>query len=489
MRETIESAAMAVLLAVGLKYFLVEAFEIPTPSMQPTLMGSPAAGVHDRILVDKAAYLLREPKRWDVAIFRYPLNRSQDYVKRIVGIGGDRLRIIGGDVYRVFPRKKGPPRYEILRKPEGLQERLWRRIYSTGDPDARAGFPPETADRGLWKWEGRSLVAEDTGQGARIAMRPPDGLTNRYWHGYPDGIRDRIREGRRQMGGGDPPRSVGDLRLRMTAAPGPGCEALVLEETARFPVGPARRYRLELDFGKREVVLSYDRVRGERVLSGGLRRKAPLPGDRGPLELVFVYRDGRLEGRVGETALSLDPPNPRPSALSSVGLHLRTRGGKIRFTDIRLDRDLYYTTDGVEGRTIEVPEGHFFMLGDNTQASADSRLWSSLSLWADAEGRLVPKGTEGAREIVGNYRAIPPDMPPDPDENPVVVRLRNRIVFTDLHGEEHVLIGGPEDLRRALEAAPPKPTPFVPRDYVLGRAFATFWPANPFGVFRIGLIR
>jgi hypothetical protein len=77
LRELVESIGMAILMAIGLKYFLVEAYSIPSPSMQPTLLGSTAAGAYDRILVNKAAYLLSDPDRWQVAVFRYPHNRSQ----------------------------------------------------------------------------------------------------------------------------------------------------------------------------------------------------------------------------------------------------------------------------------------------------------------------------------------------------------------------------------------------------------------------------
>ena len=74
-RNALESAGMAVLMAVLLKYFALEAYIIPTPSMQPTMMGSPEAGEADRILVDKVYYLLHEPKRFDIVVFRYPVRQ------------------------------------------------------------------------------------------------------------------------------------------------------------------------------------------------------------------------------------------------------------------------------------------------------------------------------------------------------------------------------------------------------------------------------
>lgn len=65
-RENIDALAIAVLMAVLMKYFAIEAYQIPTSSMQPVMMGSKAAGVYDRILVDKSRYILpwNEPERW-----------------------------------------------------------------------------------------------------------------------------------------------------------------------------------------------------------------------------------------------------------------------------------------------------------------------------------------------------------------------------------------------------------------------------------------
>ena len=69
--------------------------------MQPTLMGSSEADVYDRILVDKLIQTWREPKRWDITVFKYPLQKNQNYVKRIGGMPGDRLTIAGGNLYQV----------------------------------------------------------------------------------------------------------------------------------------------------------------------------------------------------------------------------------------------------------------------------------------------------------------------------------------------------------------------------------------------------
>jgi signal peptidase I len=83
---------------------LVQAFIVPTPSMDATVR------VGDHLLVDKLSYapsgsisrhLLRytEPKRGDVIVFRYPMDIQQNYVKRVMGVPGDRIHIVNKVVY------------------------------------------------------------------------------------------------------------------------------------------------------------------------------------------------------------------------------------------------------------------------------------------------------------------------------------------------------------------------------------------------------
>ena len=88
-----------------LSYFLMELFRIPSGSMMPTLL------VGDFILVNKFAYGIRlpvlnkkivaidEPERGDVVVFRYPKNPSVDYIKRVVGLPGDKVGYYNKIVY------------------------------------------------------------------------------------------------------------------------------------------------------------------------------------------------------------------------------------------------------------------------------------------------------------------------------------------------------------------------------------------------------
>ena len=101
-----------ILAVLVFRSFLLEPFRIPSGSMMPTLL------VGDFVLVNKFAYGLRlpvtntkildtgEPKRGDIAVFRYPLNPKEDYIKRIVGLPGDTIKVVGESVC-IIPHGSG----------------------------------------------------------------------------------------------------------------------------------------------------------------------------------------------------------------------------------------------------------------------------------------------------------------------------------------------------------------------------------------------
>jgi signal peptidase I len=97
--EYAEAIIIAILIAVVVRTFVVQAFKIPSRSMVPTLL------VGDHILVNKFIYgvkvpFLRKtiipitnPQRGDIVVFIYPNDRSKDYIKRVIGVSGDKIEI------------------------------------------------------------------------------------------------------------------------------------------------------------------------------------------------------------------------------------------------------------------------------------------------------------------------------------------------------------------------------------------------------------
>lgn len=174
-RETVESVIVAFVLAFLFRTFEAEAFVIPTGSMAPTLMGKhkdvdcPMCGYRypvsasdrndvpshvyrstcpmcrftadlergnpqgesypsfdgDRILVAKFPYDLAEPKRWDVIVFKYPNDATQNYIKRLVGLPGETISIDSGDLWLRQP----DGHFEIARKPPEKIRAMLQPVY------------------------------------------------------------------------------------------------------------------------------------------------------------------------------------------------------------------------------------------------------------------------------------------------------------------------------------------------------------------------
>jgi signal peptidase I len=140
-KEWIEPFLIAAVVALFIRQFAVEAFKIPSGSMIPTLL------IGDHLLVNKFIYGPRipftdtrfftweQPKRGDIIVFKYPENESKDFIKRVIGLPGDKIEIKDGvlfindqpvhvkelGIYDSGDQGARPPYYQ---KPRLLQEQL-----------------------------------------------------------------------------------------------------------------------------------------------------------------------------------------------------------------------------------------------------------------------------------------------------------------------------------------------------------------------------
>ena len=106
LREWIESIAIALIIAVFIQTFIIQAFKIPSGSMVPTFK------IGDRIFVYKFLYSaripfinfrlpildIRQPKRGDIIVFSSPEDPKKDFVKRLIALGGERVQIKDGRI-------------------------------------------------------------------------------------------------------------------------------------------------------------------------------------------------------------------------------------------------------------------------------------------------------------------------------------------------------------------------------------------------------
>jgi signal peptidase I len=104
-REYAETLVIALVIALFVRTFVVQAFKIPSSSMEPTLL------IGDHILVNKFIYGIRipvvgekvltfsKPQRGDVIVFIFPNDRSKDYIKRVIGLPGEKVEIKERKIY------------------------------------------------------------------------------------------------------------------------------------------------------------------------------------------------------------------------------------------------------------------------------------------------------------------------------------------------------------------------------------------------------
>jgi signal peptidase I len=337
-------------LVILLRWQVVSAYHIPTKSMEPTLIGDPSHG--DKILVNKLYYHLFAPERWQVAVFMRE-GDSRSLIKRITGLPEETLDIRNGDLYIDDA---------IVRKPPDIQEELLVPVFRDGrdllgdlQDDPRVGLD---AFDTLGEWteeDGRYVATPDDDGHAHLSFRRE--------------ISDEYPGGAQRADGV----LVGDLVLSFTVTPtgDTGTVGAELREhedcfDVRISVGDSGRAVLLVN--KEEVAVA------ERVfLQAGKETR-----------LRFRNIDDRLALEVdGKVVLSHDVAEPsdgdtQPAPAVILGV---TNGGAA-FEEIEIHRDLHYRSEG--SLPVRIPKGHYFMLGDNSGNSADSR-----SGWTVPEDRLI----------------------------------------------------------------------------------------------------
>ncbi len=418
-RETIESIVIAFILAFLFRTFEAEAFVIPTGSMAPTLMGrhkdlncpdcdypfqvnaseEEGGGVlvagsrcpmcrllfdtrdvarypsykGDRILVEKITYRTGEPSRWDVAVFKYPQEAATNFIKRVVGLPGETIRLQHGRVYYRPPSAAGEDFVVARKSPEKILA-MKQPVY---DNDY---VLPWMVERG-WplRWQGTDgaahwQVSEDLRRfRTQGAAEQPVWL--RYRHFVPStDEREALAAGTLPAGYRPRPQLITDFNAYNTNVNGRGFHPSGHDRTRGLGVhwvgdlivectltaeSAAGEFLLELVKGGRRMECRIDLASGEAALAiEGLegfhpRGTTPIRGP-GSYRLRFANVDDQLTLWVDGRVVAFDQPptfgplgNHRPTAADLAPVGLGSQGAAVEVSSLRILRDIYY----IAGRT------------------------------------------------------------------------------------------------------------------------------------------
>lgn len=506
-KETITSIVIAFILAFVFRGFVIEAFLIPTGSMAPTLMGAhmrftgPSTGytwpvgphyysrddqgmlqgaplsiqgnrdmpvvVHDpmtgvtsgeelqnydgvplrsgdRIFVLKYLYALLGPERFDVIVFKNPTNPQENYIKRLVGLPGEQVALIDGDVFArpaVGHDASEDDRtsesnawttdgWTIARKPERVQRAVWQPVFDTRFTPANASKDGRRWFTSPWMSQGPGWQIEDRSVYRYDGANP----TSLVWDGAHWPITDRCPYDE-IMGFGKQADfyPVSDVRIAAQVEPdAPGSTvSLILDARGHQfratisgdPSGNGGQVTLEMRAkpaeGEPDDILSWQTL-NSGPFRGALKPHQPtsiefwhadqaltlwINGDQAARAVYDWSPAQRVDAAIGISLAELlkqAESTPRggvefnpladPQRYRQAGVRLELAGGSFTIHRLQLDRDLFYLPGVLhEARTPArathpystptLTSEQFFVCGDNSPSSLDARLWERVDPW------------------------------------------------------------------------------------------------------------
>jgi len=362
----------------------------------------------DRILVDKFAYDFREPNRWDVIVFKYPEGANTNYIKRLVGLPNELVSIAGGDIWT---SRDGQPS-TIARKPPHVMQAMLQVVHDSNFPASfmqTEGWPSawtDWADTSVWKSEKnrRQFTATcSAGQSASL----------RYQRFNPTS--DDWKEVRLGMGvrKGVTPELIKDFQAYNAISQGGHWVGDLAVECTLESKSDSGLIILDLVDGGQQHFCSIDLADGTAnlVAASGVTAVATTPiRGKGSWEVMFTNVDDELRLFVDKKLMPtatpvawgseikkestrdpilevVQPGSTVPSDLAPAGITVKAEDEPVAVvvSSIKILRDIFYIGAVGFGRRGEIRDepilefpleaDQFFVLGDNSAASKDGRLW------------------------------------------------------------------------------------------------------------------
>jgi signal peptidase I len=473
-KENIEAIIIAFIMALVIRCFCIEVFKIPSSSMEPTLLGDltkshsrmvctfsdyhvpleSQATSGDRIMVTKYFYAFSPVERFDVVVFKFPLNQAKNFIKRVVGLPDEELRIYHGNLY---VRKPGEEKFRIARRTLRTQDSIWI------DPAKKAGGYFGTFEEFKASWDVGTLPelksrAEPLIQEGELSTQEMSGQRSIRFDYRPRSLDD----------GGSPVQQLGDMHIAFDfelTSPKGQVFAEVVSEHGRFEA------RLDTEG---ESQLRYHAPGSEK---GQPTSIVPLPNVHLAMDRKYKFDlsifDGVAYVRVNGVEKGRHPfiefreeirENEAPERRIAFG----TRGATFKARNLVLGRDIYYRGSDLtyrlrEDEVVKIPPQNYMMMGDNVANSHDSRAWVKRS-YTLKDGRTI---VCEAQQINESYTDFATHLKEkfDLQEKPDI----------GIDGDEH---GNEVPIFRSdiVSEATPVPFRFVHEKFIVGKALWIWWP-------------
>ena len=327
----------------------------------------------DRIWVSKVPYQFSEPRRWDVIVFRFPQEAETYYIKRLVGLPGEKLKILHGDIYT---QRAGESDFQLARKPADKVRAMAQVVHDNdyqspelikADWPARWRMWSAEDAPGAWQLSDDMKIYTTDGKNEDETWIRYEHLvpSEQFWRDRYDGRTELVREPRpqlitdyyafntrvlRQEYGSMPSMLglhwVGDLILE--------CTLDVKSDQGQIMadlVKGGKHFRATFDVATGTVELSIDSLpnwkrTGQTALRGPGKHQLMFGNvDR----QLFLWVDDHLV-EFNEPAVYDDLDNDRPQTDEKTGgdlapLGIGSRGAAVEVSHLRVLRDIYYIAD------------------------------------------------------------------------------------------------------------------------------------------------
>lgn len=479
-KENIEAIVIAFIMALVIRCFCIEVFKIPSSSMEPTLLGDvspnhrrelcPFKDYHvplnvenpggDRIMVTKYYYAFSSVERFDVLVFKFPLNQAKNFIKRVVGLPDEELRIYHGNLYARSAeelQKDKNAKFRIVRRTLRSQDSIWI------DPAKETrGYLGKFEDfRRSWDVgpvADRSKHAEAVVSEGELATQEKDGERSVQFSFKPKALDDAAGKDL------DDVRILFDLEI---TGPKGQVFAEVVNAYGRFEVRLDTDGESQLRFHKpgsekglptethplKDVQLAMDRrLKLELSIFDGIAYARVNDGERARVTFIET-REDLLE-------------NESPDRRITFG----AKGLTFKVKNLQLGRDIYYRGRGLdrdhalhEDEITKIPPQHYLMMGDNVANSHDSRAWVKHTFQLKNGKTVVCE----EQQVIRSYSS---DFLKNLQEKHKLPRTPDIGIDGDEHGNEVAIFDSD------IEKQDTQPFRFVHEKFIVGKALWIWWP-------------